>query len=58
MTNPKRPCGHTKIAGDCDACAARLLEALRWSCEYPAPGGMQRAGSIRQAVVERYEAEQ
>jgi hypothetical protein len=55
-TNPKRPCGHTKIA-DCSACTARLAEALAWCVAHPAPraGGLQPVGRIMQEQVERFE---
>jgi hypothetical protein len=57
MSNPKRPCGHTKIA-DCPACVARLIEALAWCVANPAPraGGPKPVGRIMQEQVERFEA--
>lgn len=57
MSNPNRPCGHTKIA-DCPICVARLAEALAWCIDHPAPraGGLQPVGRIMQEQVERFEA--
>lgn len=58
MSNPKRLCGHTKIA-DCPVCTDTLLLALRWALAHPAPkSGIASTRSVMQAAVDRYEAAQ
>lgn len=58
MSNPKRPCGHTKIA-DCPVCTDTLRLALLWSMAHPAPkSDIASTRSVMQAAVDRYEAAQ
>lgn len=58
MSNPKRLCGHTKIA-DCPVCADTLYLAMIWAVENPVPtGGLASTRNIMQAAVDRYEAAQ
>jgi hypothetical protein len=61
MSNPKRPCGHTKIT-DCPVCTDTLLLALRWAVAHPKLSGDTvyplSTRSVMQAAVDRYEAAQ